>query len=307
MRSAKKQSLDAQIRQIHQKILQTYDLEGGANHVDDSNLPSVAEVESFVKKAMRLLFPGFYKIDNVHSGNIGNWSGFLLDDLFKDLLHLILHSTQLVSVEGGAQNEERAETLALEILAEIPKIRTLLKADVVAAFDGDPAAKSYEEVIMCYPAIQAIAMHRLAHELYLRDIPLISRMISEYAHARTGIDIHPGARIGKSFFIDHGTGVVIGETCRIGDHVKIYQMVTLGALSFSKDDRGKLIKGLIRHPTIEDHVILYAGCTILGGKTIIGKGSVIGGNVWITESVEPGTVITFDVHRQEYRRERKKA
>jgi len=167
----------------------------------------------------------------------------------------------------------------------------MLKGDVSAAFDGDPAAQSYEEIVISYPCITAIATYRIAHELYLQDVPLIPRIMSECAHSRTGIDIHPGARIGRNFFIDHGTGVVIGETTIIGDNVKIYQGTTLGAMSFPKDERGQIIKGRKRHPKIEDNVTIYAEATILGDITI-GKNAVIGGNVWVKESVPPGVTVT---------------
>jgi len=184
-----------------------------------------------------------------------------------------------------------AEEVTHDLLAELPRIRTLLKSDVHAAYDGDPAAKSYEEIVMSYPCIVAIATYRIAHELFVRQVPLIPRIMSECAHARTGIDIHPGARIGKNFFIDHGTGVVIGETTIIGDNVIIYQGTTLGALSFRRDERGRIIKGGKRHPTIEDDVTIYAEATILGDVTI-GKGAVIGGNTWIKESVPAGVTVS---------------
>jgi len=183
-----------------------------------------------------------------------------------------------------------AEDVTRYLLSRLPKIRELLKGDVGAAFDGDPAAKSYEEIVISYPCIIAIATYRIAHELYIKEVPLIPRIMTECAHAKTGIDIHPGAKIGRSFFIDHGTGVVIGETTVIGDNVKIYQGATLGALSFSKDERGRIIKGGKRHPTIEDNVIIYAEATILG-DVVIGRGT-IGGNVWIKESVPAGVTVT---------------
>ena len=174
----------------------------------------------------------------------------------------------------------------------MPQIRETLKTDIQAAYDGDPAAKSFEEVVISYPYIDVITIHRIAHELYLMDVPLIPRMMSEYAHSKTGIDIHPGAKIGEYFFIDHGTGVVIGETAIIGEHVKIYQGVTLGALSFPKDERGQIIRDKKRHPTLEDDVTVYAEATILGDITI-GKEAIIGGNVWIRESVPSGTVVAI--------------
>lgn len=294
---------EERIKAAHRAILETYEIHGGINHIDQTNLPSVGEVVDIIKKTLFLLFPGFYNIEKIHTGNLGSWSGYLLDSLFERLLRQVTKSICFVSKDTShTEHIRQAEKITLEILEAIPAIRTRLKKDVTAAYYGDPAAINHEEVILSYPSVQAVAMYRFAHEFYLRDVPLLPRMITEYAHSQTGIDIHPGARIGESFFIDHGTGVVIGETCVIGNRVKIYQGVTLGALSFKKDQSGALVKGLKRHPTIEDDVILYAGCNILGGNTTIGKGSVIGGNVWITESVEPGTVITFDVTKQEYRR-----
>ena len=175
------------------------------------------------------------------------------------------------------------------VLQEFPRVHELMQLDILAAYEGDPAAKSTREVVLSYPCIQAIATHRIAHTLYQAEVPLIGRIMSEWAHSQTGIDIHPGATIGSGFFIDHGTGVVIGETCEIGERVKLYQGVTLGALSFEKDDEGNLVKGIKRHPNVGDHVTIYAGATILGGETTIGEGSVIGGNVWLIHSVPPGS------------------
>jgi serine O-acetyltransferase len=183
-----------------------------------------------------------------------------------------------------------AEDATIHLLTHLPNIREMLKGDVKAAFDGDPAAKSPEEIVISYPCITAIAIYRIAHELYLKEVPLIPRIMSECAHTRTGIDIHPGATIGKNFFIDHGTGVVIGETSIIGDNVKIYQGATIGALSFQRDAQGRIVKGGKRHPTIEDNVTIYAEATILGDVTI-GKGAIVGGNVWIKESVPSGVTV----------------
>lgn len=184
-----------------------------------------------------------------------------------------------------------AGRLTMEYLEFLPGVRDLLRADVQAAYEGDPAAASTDEVILCYPGLLAIAVHRLAHPLHCLGVPLIPRITNEWAHFRTGADIHPGARIGRSFFIDHGTGTVIGETSVIGDRVKLYQGVTLGALSFARNPDGSLVKGGRRHPTVEDDVTIYAGATILGGKTVIGRGAVIGGGTWITSSVAPGACI----------------
>lgn len=188
--------------------------------------------------------------------------------------------------------EETAALLANEFLSRLPEIRRLLVLDVQAAYLGDPAAHTYAEIMLSYPGLKAICVHRLAHELYKLDVPLIPRIMSEHAHSVTGIDIHPGARIGESFFIDHGTGVVIGETCEIGNNVKLYQGVTLGAKSFPLDEHGNPIKDIKRHPTLEDNVIVYAGATILGGDTVIGAGSVIGSNVWLVHSVPPNSTVT---------------
>jgi len=186
---------------------------------------------------------------------------------------------------------EEAEDILDSLFRVLPVVRTSLIKDVEAAYLGDPAATTFAEVMLAYPGIRAITTHRIAHELYRMSVPLVPRMMSEHAHSHTGIDIHPGARIGESFFIDHGTGVVIGETCEIGNNVKLYQGVTLGAKSFPVDEHGIPIKGIKRHPTIEDDVVIYAGATILGGSTVIGKGSVIGGNVWLSESVPPGSTV----------------
>lgn len=185
------------------------------------------------------------------------------------------------------QCDEWAADAVMSLVQSLPDVLKVLQKDVLAAYEGDPAAKSTMEVVMSYPGVYAVIVHRIAHCLYQKDVPLIPRVMSEYAHSRTGIDIHPGATIGEGFFIDHGTGVVIGETCQIGKHVKLYQGVTLGALSFEKDASGRLVKGIKRHPNVGDHVVAYAGATILGGNTTIGEYSVIGGNVWLTHSVPP--------------------
>jgi serine O-acetyltransferase len=187
---------------------------------------------------------------------------------------------------------------ALELLRKIPALRKKLAQDIVAAYNGDPAAKNHEEIIFCYPGVRAVTIYRLAHELLLQEIPILPRMITEYAHSMTGCDIHPGAKIGEHFFIDHATGVVIGETTIIGDRVRLYQGVTLGGANFEVDEEGRLIRDHKRHPTIEDDCVIYAGATILGGKTVIGRGSIIGGNVWLTHSVPPLTKVTLSTQEQ---------
>jgi serine O-acetyltransferase len=190
--------------------------------------------------------------------------------------------------------EPLAQQKTNELLQKLPELRYVLEQDAESAFLGDPAAKSHHEIVFCYPGLEAISVYRLAHELLLLGVPLIPRLMTEHAHSKTGIDIHPGARIGPGFFIDHGTGVVIGETCDIGENVKLYQGVTLGALSFPRDAAGNIIRGMKRHPTLEHDVVVYANATILGGDTIIGHNAVIGSSVWLTHGVEPYTVVTLE-------------
>ncbi len=205
----------------------------------------------------------------------------------------------VVNCEAGMQllkdakehHKKVADTLTMQFIESLAKVRALLDFDIQAAYEGDPAARSTDEIILCYPSITAVCIYRLAHVLYRLNVPVIPRVMTEYAHQLTGIDIHPGATIGTHFFIDHGTGVVIGETCTIGNNVKLYQGVTLGARSFKTDDAGNLIKGIKRHPDIGDNVVIYAGATVLGGDTVIGQNSVIGGNVWLTHSVAPNTKV----------------
>ncbi|PQA77249.1 serine O-acetyltransferase EpsC [Rhodoferax sp. TS-BS-61-7] len=217
----------------------------------------------------------------------------LLDQVRLELKYVARQQTgRDADVEAQALQVTRA------LAAELPRIRTLLDSDVLAAYQGDPAARSVDEVLLCYPGVLAIIHHRLAHKLYLLGLPLLARIIAELSHSQTGIDIHPGAHIGAGFFIDHGTGVVIGETAVIGQRVRLYQAVTLGAKRFSADSDGTLHKGLARHPIVEDDVVIYAGATVLGRITI-GKGATIGGNVWLTHSVAPGSHITQAVHRHD--------
>ncbi|AIO68621.1 serine O-acetyltransferase EpsC [Burkholderia oklahomensis] len=232
---------------------------------------------------------------------------FYVSHALDDALHALLAQARLelsykvrhdVSVQAEATIEGRADAAVRAFAARLPAIRVLLDSDVLAAFHGDPAAGSVDEVLLCYPGVLAMIHHRLAHELYRLELPLLARIVAEHAHAQTGIDIHPGARIGGGFFIDHGTGVVIGETAIVGERVRIYQAVTLGAKRFPRDASGHLEKGLARHPIVEDDVVIYAGATILGRVTI-GKGAVIGGNVWITQDVAPGSHVTQAVTRSD--------
>jgi serine O-acetyltransferase len=279
--------------EITQAICKTYGDHQGINHIDDSNMPQRDEVLEILDMLLEVLFPGYSGRQTFTKAGLEFTIG---DHLNKIFCRLTLQVQRALAYnqksDDTAECRRQAEAAVIAVLKKLPEIRETLKTDVQAALDGDPAAKSANEVVIAYPGLQAIAVHRVAHELYCADIPLIPRIMSEYTHSATGIDLHPGATIGKCFFIDHGTGVVIGETAVLGDNVKLYQGVTLGALSFPKDERGKLIKGAKRHPNIEDDVTIYAGATILG-DIVIGRGSVIGGNVWLTESVAPETKITI--------------
>ena len=228
---------------------------------------------------------------------MGDLTDKLLNVLTVQISRAFCHGNKL-KIECSQGKKEEFERLgrdkALKFLHQLPNLRAQLAKDVEAAWSGDPACTGYEEVIFCYPGLLAITIYRLAHALHQLEVPLIPRIMTEYAHSRTGIDIHPGAQIGDYFFIDHGTGVVIGETCTIGNWVKLYQGVTLGALSFPKDEQGNLVRGKKRHPTIEDRVVIYANATILGGDTVVGHDSVIGSNVWLGDSVEPHTSVTIE-------------
>ncbi len=267
------------------KLLASYEEAGGINHSDGPNLPSKQSVASIVDDLETLAFPGYRREDGIVDTNADFLIGEIVHraarTLVRELERSLDYRYRLEGQKGcPAACHVEARDLAYDFLESLPAIRSVLMEDVAAAFSGDPAAKSVEEVILSYPGMEAIAAHRFAHWFWERGIPLLPRMMSEYLHGKTGIDIHPGARIGRMFFIDHGTGVVIGETAVIGDRVKIYQGVTLGALSVRKSEGD-----VKRHPTIEDDVTIYSGATILGGETIIGRGSVIGGNVWLTRSV----------------------
>ncbi len=290
----KRRLTDKKIQNLVGKIAQTYRGDSGINFIDTSNLPVRGEILQILDLLFEVLFPGHTGKRTVTKSNIKFIVGDILCQIYTELSEQIerayLYQCKIDKCEG-CDCRTMAENVTQHLLTELPKIRQMLKGDVGAAFDGDPAAKSYEEIVISYPCISAIATYRIAHELYLKQVPLVPRIMSECAHSKTGIDIHPGAKISKNFFIDHGTGVVIGETTIIGGKVKIYQGTTLGAMSFPKDERGRIIKGGKRHPTIEDNVTIYAEATILG-DIIIGKNSVVGGNVWIKESVPAGVTVT---------------
>jgi serine O-acetyltransferase len=257
-------------------------------------LPSRAKVIEIMEAIRAVIFPGYFGPSELNRGNICFHVGATLDNIQRDLTEQIKRGYCFICGEDVKDSQEcdaQARQVSRKFLEELPSIQRLLITDAIAAYEGDPAATSPDEAIFCYPGMLAITNYRLAHVLYRFNVPLIPRIITEHAHSSTGIDIHPGATIGESFFIDHGTGVVIGETSEIGKKVRIYQGVTLGAKSFPLDHEGKPIKGIKRHPIVEDEVIIYSGATILGRVTI-GRGAVIGGNVWLTQNVPPGSSIT---------------
>jgi len=281
-----------QLSHIITQILDSYATDRGINHIEGANLPSRAAVEEIVQDVVNVLFPGYFEKQEMSRSEIKLYIWEKIVSIYHNLAHEIAKTLKQADVQGGDALAEQAVAKAIAFLAAIPDVREKLTGDVQAAYEGDPAARSFDEIVVSYPGLLAIAVYRIAHELYHLDVPLIPRIMTEFAHRATGIDIHPGAHIGGHFFIDHGTGVVIGETSEIGEHVRIYQGVTLGALSFKKDQDGRIVKGGKRHPTIEDHVVIYAGATILGGDTVVGKNSIIGGNVWLLESIPPDTTIT---------------
>ncbi len=266
------------------------------HHLDRQPLPSHAEIIRVLVTIHELLFPGYIGPQGLTSASlrlhIESRMTWLYEVLTEQIFRAISHRTKIGSTCSVTDKE--AAACAVDFLSHLPQLREAMAADVRAAYDGDPAATSLDEIIFSYPGLYAVMVYRIAHEFHKMQVPLLPRIMTEHAHQRTGIDIHPGTQIGSRFFIDHGTGVVIGGTAVIGNNVKIYQGVTLGAFSFDRDSAGKLIRTTKRHPTIEDDVVVYAGATILGGETVIGRGSVIGGNVWLTHSVPPGTRVLQD-------------
>ncbi|MBN2019770.1 MAG: hypothetical protein JW749_06045 [Sedimentisphaerales bacterium] len=284
---------DKKLEGLVNEIIETYKDDSGINFIDATNLPVRDKILEILDLLFEAIFPGYTGKRTITKTNINFVVIDILCHIYTELStqieRALKYRCRMENCETG-DCRKLAEDATVHLLTQLPKIRKMLKGDVAAAFEGDPAAKSYEEIVISYPCIIAIAIYRIAHELYIKEVPLIPRIMTECAHAKTGIDIHPGARIGSNFFIDHGTGVVIGETSIIGNSVKIYQGTTLGALSFPKDERGRIIKGGKRHPTIEDNVTIYAEATILGNVTI-GKGAVVGGNVWVKKSVPPGVTV----------------
>ncbi|MFO0926133.1 MAG: serine acetyltransferase [Gemmataceae bacterium] len=289
--------------EITEAVVASYAECSRTSHLGHKPLPSREAVTDILNDFLDILYPGIWRRQNLHLGNVEYHVGDIIDRLHDKLIlqvsRAMRHEFDCLPpdqqpVYEGVDLEAVAQQKVLELLRKLPDVRNLLETDVQAAYEGDPAAKSFHEIIFCYPGLEAVTIYRVAHELMLLGVPLVPRMMTEYAHAKTGIDIHPGARIGPGFFIDHGTGVVIGETCDIGRNVKLYQGVTLGALSFPRDSSGNIIRGMKRHPTLEDEVVVYANATILGGDTTVGHHAVIGSNVWITQSVAARTVVTLE-------------
>ena len=278
-------SLDTRI----DRILESYSNFGGINLADSHNFPNRASVISVLTDIENVIFPGIREDFVLDTDTLRFVTGERLHRIVRNLTNEVLKAIKYICTKeqrDGSGCYKYSEQIVLALIDEIPELRRLSCTDANAALEGDPAARSTEEVILSYPGVEALMVHRVAHFLHTKGVPIVPRIMSEYVHGRTGIDIHPGATIGEECFIDHGTGVVIGETCVIGRHVKIYQGVTLGALSVKKDYADRK-----RHPTIEDNVTIYAGATILGGETVIGEGSIIGGNTWITASVAPKSKI----------------
>ena len=281
------------VTELTNQLVASYARVGGINHLDGKNLPSKRAIAAITQDLLRLLFPGYFDEKPIHSSEIKAVTAELLDSVLGALEDEIRKSLEYSPPADLPKKNipTAAHSITLEFLESLPRVREILQTDVEAAYNGDPAAMSREEIIVSYPFVEAIAVQRLAHELYLKNVALIPRIMTEWAHLRSGMDLHPGAQIGSHFFVDHCTGTVVGETAIIGDHVKMYHGVTLGAKSTAG---GQALRGKKRHPTIEDNVTIYPGATILGGETIIGAGSTIGGNVFIMNSVQPNSLVIYD-------------
>ncbi|MDO4407700.1 MAG: serine acetyltransferase [Eubacteriales bacterium] len=284
--------INTRVLNVTKLILDDYRNGRDIDNMNVFNQPDSAVVVDLVYKLLKILFPGYYREKAFRSYSYDSRIAVVIEDVIYNLKKQIVIALPFREEYAETPYEElseKAEELTIEFLARIPRIRALVNTDMQASFEGDPAAFNKAEIVLCYPGLLASTINRLAHELFLLGVPLIPRMMTEHAHSKTGIDIHPGATIGEYFFMDHGTGIVVGETSIIGKHVKIYQGVTIGALSTRG---GQRLRGAKRHPTIEDNVTIYAGASILGGETTIGEGSVIGSNVFITSSVKPGSRIS---------------
>jgi serine O-acetyltransferase len=276
------------LRHLIARVLESYREIGGINNIDGSNLPSKRAIAQICEDFLQILFPGFHDEQPIATEEVDQITSKRILSVVERLQVEAFKSLRLLEPDCP---KRRATEIVTHLIGQLTAVRDLLQTDVEAAYEGDPASRSFDEIIVAYPSVEAVAIQRIAHALYREELPLIPRIMTEWAHSRTGIDIHPGASIGGSFFIDHGTGVVIGETCRIGSHVKLYHGVTLGARSFQKDEDGKIKKGGKRHPDVEDWVTIYPNATILGGETIIGARTTIGANVFLMESVPPDSLV----------------
>ena len=288
-------TIEQRIEQVVDSILGDYGQGRDIDRIELRQYPDKAVITDIIEKLLRIVYPGFYREKSFRMYNAKHHLSMLIEDVMYNLnreIRLVFQN------EGMEDAEEKAQEACLAFFGEIPGIRALIQTDVQAAYDGDPAATSKDEVIFCYPGLFAITVYRLAHVLYRLGVPMIPRIMTEYAHGLTGIDIHPGATVGDYFFIDHGTGIVIGETTVIGSHVKVYQGVTLGGLTTRG---GQSLRGKKRHPTIEDNVTIYAGASVLGGETVIGRDCVIGSNAFITASVPPCTTVSMKTQELQYR------
>ena len=281
-------------------IVQTYYKHATINHLGHCPMPSYDVIIEATEDLKEIIYPGYRRRSGLHSGNVAYHVGDLVDRLHDKLTMQIARSLchgagkdTRCNPQQRSDFESQGQKKTIAFLERLPELRETLSKDVEAAYAGDPACKTTDEIIFCYPGLEAVTVYRLAHLLHELEVPLIPRMMTEWAHGKTGIDIHPGAKIGEHFFIDHGTGVVIGETTVIGNWVKLYQGVTLGALSFPTNEQGVLVRGSKRHPTIEDRVVIYANATVLGGDTVVGHDAVIGSSVWVTHSVDPKTTVTL--------------
>ncbi|MDD5200826.1 MAG: hypothetical protein PHC88_13595 [Terrimicrobiaceae bacterium] len=283
--------MERTLQRVVRDLLASYEAVGGLNNTDGLNLPSTRAIASICEDLLQVLFPGFHDEEPIHADFLAQLTQERITSLAGRLDDQICRS--LRTGEPGCP-QSRAREILIGFLDELPGIRDLLRTDIEAAYEGDPAAASNEEIVLAYPFVETIAIQRSAFRLYKAGVPLLPRMMTEWAHARSGIDIHPGAQIGTHFFIDHGTGVVIGETCRIGNHVKLYHGVTLGARSFQKDSHGSIVKGGKRHPNVEDGVTIYPNSTVLGGETVIGERSTIGANVFLMQSVPAQSLVFYE-------------
>ena len=292
-------TIEQRIEQVVDSILSDYGQGRDIDRIELRQYPDKAVITDIIEKLLRIVYPGFYREKSFRMYNAKHHLSMLIEDVMYNLNREIRLVFQNEGMENAEENaEEKAQEVCLAFFDEIPRIRALVQTDVQAAYDGDPAATSKDEVIFCYPGLFAITVYRLAHVLYALGVPMIPRIMSEHAHGITGIDIHPGATVGDYFFIDHGTGIVIGETTVIGSHVKIYQGVTLGGLTTRG---GQSLRGKKRHPTIEDNVTIYAGASVLGGETVIGRDCVIGSNAFITASVPPCTTVSMKTQELQYK------